>query len=69
MIKDVLINIKGTQGLDEQIDTIELTTDGKFGIKDGQYFLSYDEGQILDTYEEIKTNIFIKSENSPHSSK
>lgn len=64
MIKDVLINIKGTQGLDEQIDTIELTTDGKFGIKDGQYFLSYDEGQILDTYEEIKTNIFIKSETS-----
>lgn len=64
MIKDVLISIKGIQGLDEQTDTVELTTDGRFGIKDGQYFLTYDEGQILDSYEEIKTNIFIKSENS-----
>ena len=61
MIKNVVINIKGIQGLDEASDTIELTTDGQYGIKEGQYYITYDEGQLFDSGEQVKTQIFIKS--------
>lgn len=64
MIKDVLISIKGEQIIDGSTDTIEFITDGRFGIKDGKYFLSYDDSQMLDTNETIKTYIHIDSENS-----
>lgn len=63
MIKDVIISIKGVQGIDDQTDTIEFTTEGRFGIKDGKYFLSYDEGQMFENCR-VKTKIFI---NSPES--
>lgn len=63
MIKDVLISIKGIQGIDDQTDTVEFITDGRFGIKDGNYFISYDESGILDKGEEVKTQIHIKGEN------
>jgi len=61
MIKDVFISIKGVQGIDDQTDTIEFMTDGRFGIKDGEYYISYDESGMLDTGEEVKTHIYIKS--------
>ncbi len=64
MIKDVIIDIKGVQGIDDQSDTIEFTTDGRFGIKDGEYYISYDEGQLFDTGDCVKTKIFIKSEDT-----
>lgn len=63
MIKDVIISIKGIQGIDDQTDTIEFTTEGRFGINDGKYYLSYDEGQMMDNYN-LKTKIFV---NSPES--
>lgn len=64
MIKDVLINIKGTQGLDGDINTIEFTTEGRYGIKaDGRYYLSYNEGQMLEDAD-IKTQIFVNTDNS-----
>lgn len=64
MIKDVFINIKGIQGLDDDTDTIEFMTEGRFGIKDGEYYLSYDESGMLDSGETVKTQIFIKSKDS-----
>ena len=64
MIKDVIIDIKGVQGLDGTSDTIEFTTDGRFGMKDGEYYISYDEGQLFDNGDCVKTKIFIKSENT-----
>ncbi len=64
MIKDVIINIKGTQEVDGRNDTIELTTDGRFGIKEGQYFISYSEGELLDSGDEVKTKIYIKTNDS-----
>ena len=64
MIKDVLINIKGIQGIDDQTDTIEFMTEGRFGIKDGEYYISYDESGTLDSGEEVKTHIYIKSSDS-----
>lgn len=60
MIKDVVIDIKGVQGIDDETDTIEFTTDGRFGVKDGEYFISYDDGQMLEESLEVKTSIFIK---------
>lgn len=61
MIKDVIIDIKGVQGLDEDIDTIEFTTDGKFGLKNGEFYISYNEGQIFGNSEIVKTQLYIKS--------
>ena len=63
MIKDVLITVVGIQGIDGEEDTVELTTEGRFGIKDGKYFLSYDEGQIVEAGK-VKTKIFINSPDS-----
>ena len=49
MIKNVIIDIKTEQSLDGQRDTVEFSTDGHLGIKDGSYFLSYDESGLLDS--------------------
>ncbi len=62
MIKDVLINIKGIQGIDDSTDTIEFTSEGRFGIKDGEFFISYDEGQMFEESVDVKTRIFIKKD-------
>ncbi len=63
-MKDVLINIKGVQGIDDDTDTIEFITDGRFGIKNGSYYISYDESGMLDSKEPVKTHIYIKPDNS-----
>ncbi len=64
MIRDAIINIKGIQGIEGDTDTIEFNTDGRFGIKDGSYYISYDESGMLDTGDEVKTHIYINSEES-----
>ena len=64
MIKDVIIDIKTEQTVDGNTDSIEFTTDGKFGIRDGSYFISYDESQLLEVDGQIKTTVFIKPDNS-----
>lgn len=64
MIKDVIIDIKTEQTVDGNTDTIEFTTDGRFGVKDGSYFISYDESGLLEVDGEIKTTVFIKPDNS-----
>ncbi len=63
MIKDVIINIKGTQGLDGETDVVEFTTEGKLGIRDEKYFLSYEEGQLLEGAK-VKTKMLINSDTS-----
>lgn len=64
MIKDVLIKICGVQGIDDQSDTIEFTTDGKFGVKDNEFFISYEEGQMFEEKMDVKTKIFLKKDSS-----
>ncbi len=64
MMKDVFISIKGVQGIDDNTDTVELMTDGRFGYKDGEFYISYDEGQMLDSGEKVLTQIFLKSDDS-----
>lgn len=63
MMKDVIINIKGRQGLGDELDTIELTTDGRFGEKNGSYYMTYDESAMLGL-ENVKTSLYIKPGNS-----
>lgn len=63
MIKDVVINIQGVQGLDGDSDTVEFATVGRLGYRDGKCFLSYDEGQIIEGGN-VKTKIIINSPNS-----
>ncbi len=64
MIKDVIIDIKTEQTVDRNTDQIEFTTDGRFGFKDGSYFISYDESKLLDVEGEIKTTLYVKPDNS-----
>ena len=63
MIKDVIISVKGVQGIDDQSDTVELTTEGRFGIKDDKYFLFYEEGRLIENGL-CKTRIHINSPDS-----
>lgn len=62
MIKDVLINIKGVQGIGDSTDTIDFTSEGRFGIKDGEFYITYDEGQMFEDSVDVKTRIFIKKD-------
>lgn len=64
MIKDVIINIKTEQTVGDSTDTIEFTTDGRFGIKDGSYFISYEESRLLEVDGDVKTTLYIKPDNS-----
>ncbi len=64
MIKDVIINIKTEQTVGDSTDTIEFTTDGRFGIKDGSYFISYEESKLLEVDGDVKTTLYIKSDDS-----
>lgn len=56
-MKDVLIKIKGTQGLDGgEKDVVEFSTDGKMEISDGTVTLTYNEGQMMEGAD-IKTKL------------
>lgn len=48
-MKDVLIDIKGTQNVDGQDDVVELTTVGKMNIIGGKTYLKYDDCTSSDT--------------------
>lgn len=64
MIKKVIIDIKTEQSLDGQSDTIEFSTDGSMGLRDGSYYLSYDESGLLEVEGEIKTTLYVKPDNT-----
>ena len=63
MTKDVLISIKGTQGIDDNTDTIELTTIGRFGKRDQSFFMSYDESEISGLGN-VKTVLHVRNDGS-----
>ena len=60
-MKDVIINIKGTQGYDSDSDVIEFTTLGKFAERDGKFMLVYEESQTIEG-SPVKTTL--KAENN-----
>jgi len=63
MMKNVLIKITGKQGIGEDTDSIELTTVGKMGIKEGKFLLTYDESELLGV-KGIKTSLIIKDDDT-----
>ena len=60
MIKDVIIEIKTEQTVDDSTDKIEFTTDARYGSRDGSYFISYDESKLMEVEGEIKTTLYVK---------
>ncbi len=46
-MKDVIIKIVGYQGLEDDTETVELTTVGKCGERNGEILLSYIEGELV----------------------
>ena len=55
-----MITVKGEQSVQGESDSVELATCGRFGLRDGNYFLSYEEGQIEGSGK-VKTKININS--------
>ena len=47
-MKDVFIRIKGIQGLGEEKDTVEFSTDAKMEISGDTVTLYYNEGQMME---------------------
>ena len=64
MIKDVIIEIKTEQTVDDSTDKIEFTTDARYGFRDGSYFISYDESKLMEVEGEIKTTLYVKPNTS-----
>lgn len=48
-MKEVIINIKGTQDVDGEEEVIELTTFGKLGEKDGKWYITYKDEAFADS--------------------
>ncbi|MBQ2237466.1 MAG: DUF1934 domain-containing protein [Clostridia bacterium] len=63
MIKDVLISIKGIQGIDGDTDTIEFKTTGRYGVKNGGYYMSYEENELMGA-KGIKTILHVKEDDT-----
>ncbi len=61
MKKDVYISIKGSQEIDGESDSTEMTTCGRFYNKDGKYYISYNEGEISG-FEKCRTTIKVSPE-------
>lgn len=53
-MKEVVIDIKGTQGIDNDSDVIEMSTVGTLAEKDGKYLITYEERETLKT-DNVKT--------------
>ena len=61
-MKDVLIDIKGTQGIGDDVDTIELTTVGQMAIKNGKHYLFYKENDAIGSVD-VKTTLKAEGDN------
>lgn len=61
MKKDVLINIKGIQHIDDQSDTTEVFTQGVLYKKNDSYYLTYEESQATG-FEGSKTTLKVEGE-------
>ncbi len=74
MDKNVIISVKGTQSAEDQnMNTMELVTEGKYYKKDDAYYVTYDESEVtgmngttttLKVVDEVVTLIRVGSVNS-----
>lgn len=61
-MKKVVIDIKGTQGIDGDDSIIEMSTLGTLCIRDGKFLLSYEENETLKPHT-VKTLVKAEGEN------
>lgn len=59
MMKDAIITLTGTQEQDGNSDTIELTSVARYGVKDGEVLITYDESELLGV-KGVKTTLHYK---------
>ena len=62
-MKKVLIKIRGIQGLGDEKDVIEFTTEGTLRKADGDYILSYLDEAVIDN-QKIKTRVIASADKS-----
>lgn len=62
-MSEYLIKIKGTQGLDEDTDTIEFSTFGAMNFEDDQIVLSYGEGEMIGV-KNVQTKLKVNGDKS-----
>jgi uncharacterized beta-barrel protein YwiB (DUF1934 family) len=61
MKRDVLINIRGIQRIDNEKDVTELFTQGKFYRQNGNYYITYDESEATG-FEGCKTTLKVEAD-------
>lgn len=61
MKKDVMIQIKGIQRVDGELDSVELLTCGRFYRKNDSYYLSYEESETTG-FEGCRTTLRVDAE-------
>ena len=59
MMKNAIVTVKGTQIVDGNEEILELTSEARYGIKDGEILISYDESELLGV-KEVKTMLRCK---------
>ncbi len=63
-MKDVLVTVNTVQTDDEgKPDTMELTAEGKFAVKDGAYLIKYSDAFLSGDNEPILTSVKVSSDN------
>lgn len=62
-MKDVLVKVKTVQSDENrESDTIELTTEGKFAVKDGAFLIKYSDAFMSGDTEPIHTTVKVGSD-------
>ena len=56
-MKNVLITVKTVQVNGEDKEVLELTSEGKFGEKDGSFLINYKDSMMSDEYGAVNTSI------------
>lgn len=62
-MKDVIITIKTVQANENGREELELTSEGRFGEKDGDYLITYTDSMMSDEFGKVSTGIKV-SENT-----
>lgn len=62
-MKDVLVTVKTVQSTfeDKETEVLELTSEGRYGEKDGAFLITYTDSMMSDEYGEVNTKIKVSS--------
>ncbi len=59
-MKDVMITVKTVQINENGKENMELTTEGRFGEKDGEFLITYKDSMMSDEFGEVNTSIKVE---------